>query len=366
MSEEILCRIALTLVPQIGDIVARSLLQTFGSAKAIFEAPYRKLEQIEHVGSIRANAIKKFTKFYLAEKELKFLQHSGIKAVSILDETYPEKLRFCADAPALIYAKGNVEILQQHSIAIIGTRSNTNYGKTWCIQFIDELKSHKINIISGLAYGIDTIAHQAALETGMTTTAVLAHGLHTIYPEMNTVLAKQISNQGLLVTEFREGAQPDKQNFPRRNRITAGLADAVVVIETGERGGSMITADLAHQYNREVFALPGRSVDMKSAGCNLLIKQQKAQIITSAKDLLDNMGWNNLPPKKEITQRVLPLEISDEQKLIISVLEQRKDADIDQLQMLTNFSYGSLSSVLLELELMGLIEAMPGKKFRVL
>ena len=365
MPEELLQRIALTMVPQIGDIVARALLQTFGSATEVFRTPYRKLEKIEGVGSIRANAIKKFKDFSHAEKELEFINQSGIKAISVLDKSYPEKLRFCADAPVLLYVKGNEEILKHRSVAIIGTRNNSAYGRAWCTQFIEALKSHSINIVSGLAYGIDTIAHQMSIEAGMPTTAVLAHGLDMIYPDENRGLAKKIVQNGLLVTEFRKGTQPDKQNFPRRNRITAGLSDAVIVVETGERGGSMITADLAHQYNRDVFALPGRITDVKSAGCHLLIKQQKAQIITSAADLLENMGWNHAPQKKEIKQTILPLDLSDEQKIILTLIQEKKEIDIDLLQTMSQFSHGALSSNLLQLELMGLVQAMPGKKFRI-
>jgi DNA processing protein len=364
MQEELIFRIALTQVPNVGDMVARSLLEAFGSAKAIFHTPYRKLECIEGVGSVRARSIHTFRDFTIAEKESVFIEKNKIQTLFINDNDYPKALRFCPDAPALLYLKGNKNALSKNSVAVIGTRNHSAYGKEWCQQFIHDLKEQDIHIISGLAYGIDSIAHQSALDAGLSTSAILAHGLDRIYPETNRRMAIDMQEKGMLITEFMSGIQPDKQNFPRRNRITAGCCEAVVIVETGLSGGSMITAELAHQYNRELFALPGRVTDVKSMGCHQLIRQNKAQIITSAKDLLDSMGWNKTTQKKATTQLTLPLDMSPDETTILKLLVENREMHIDELSLQTGFSSGLLSTVLLNLEMNQRIISLPGKKFK--
>jgi DNA processing protein len=316
------------------------------------------------VGSVRARSIHGFRNFSRAEKESVFIEKNNIQTLCISDIDYPKTLRFCPDAPALLYLKGNNSALPKKSIAVIGTRNHSAYGKEWCQHFIHDLMEQDIHIISGLAYGIDSIAHQSALDAGLSTSAILAHGLDRVYPETNRKMANEMQEKGLLITEFMSGVQPDKQNFPRRNRITAGWCEALVIVETGLSGGSMITAQLAHQYHRELFALPGRVNDTKSMGCHQLIKENKAQIITSAKDLLDSMGWNKSIQPKSSAQLALPLDLNADERTIMKLLEENNDMHIDELSLQSGFSPGLLSTVLLSLELNHRLTVLPGKKMR--
>jgi DNA processing protein len=291
MHNDLLYQIALTIVPNIGDIHAKALINHFGNAHDIFRAKKKDLEVIEGVGSIRAKCIKDFTSFHLAEDEIVFIEKYKISPLFITDNNYPQRLLNCYDSPSLLYYKGEADLNTSKIVAIIGTRNNNDYGKTVCEKIIEGLIGQHVMIISGLAFGIDTIAHKTALKNGLDTVAVLAHGLDRIYPSQNKGLAKEIIKQGGLLTDFRSNTNPDKQNFPKRNRIVAGMSDAVIVVETGIKGGSLITAELANGYNRDVFAIPGRTGDTKSEGCNYLIKNNKASLITNADDILENMGW---------------------------------------------------------------------------
>jgi DNA processing protein len=249
-------------------------------------------------------------------------------------------------------------------VAIVGTRNHSDYGKQQCEKLVEDLKEQKVIVISGLAFGIDTIAHRSAIKNNLQTIGVLAHGLDRIYPTQNKSLAKQMTEQGGLLTDFMSGTTPDKQNFPKRNRIVAGMCDALVVIESGSKGGSLITAELANSYNKDVFALPGRVSDAKSEGCNYLIKNNKASLVTGANDLMELMNW--LPKEKTIKkQRELFIELSADERIVVNILQQQENIQIDELYFKSNLSSSAVASALLMLEMQGIITAMPGKVYKI-
>ena len=280
MDNELFYQLALTLVPQIGDVQAKILVQQLGTASTIFKAPIRVLEKIEGIGTIRAQAIKAFRDFDVAETELRFIENQCITPLFLTDAAYPQRLLHCNDAPTLLFYKGTADLNASRIISIVGTRTNTDYGKAVTEKLVQELSSVPVLIVSGLAYGIDAFAHKAALKNGLQTIGVVGHGLDKMYPPAHTALAQEMMQKGGLLTEFFSGTMPDKHNFPLRNRIVAGISDATVVVETLVNGGSMITAKLADAYNRDVFAVPGRTIDTKSAGCNYLIQHNKAMLLT--------------------------------------------------------------------------------------
>ena len=286
MYPDLLYQIALTLVPNIGDVHAKALINIYGDAQSVFKAKQKDLEKIEGIGTVRANSIKSFVNFDSSEEEIKFIEKYKITPLFITDENYPKRLLNCYDSPALLYYRGNADLNTSKIVSVVGTRDHSDYGKLVCEKLVKELSEENILIVSGLAFGIDTIAHKAALKNDLSTVGVVAHGLDRIYPTQNKALAKQMTEQGGLLTDFISNTDPNKQNFPRRNRIVAGMCDALVVVESSKKGGSLITAELGNGYNKDVFAIPGRSTDPKSEGCNYLIKNNKALLITCADDLL--------------------------------------------------------------------------------
>jgi DNA processing protein len=292
MPTELEHQIALTITPQIGCVAAKTLAQHFGNATDIFKARKSLLSKIEGIGPVRAESIKAFHDFSLCESEAAFMEKHQVQPLFLTDSNYPQRLLNCYDSPTLLYYKGEADLNHSRIAAIIGTRSNSDYGKQCVAEMMEALREHDVLILSGLAFGIDTLAHREALQQQLPTVGVLAHGLHTIYPQENRKLARQMleANGGLL-TEFMSGTAPDKHNFPTRNRIVAGLADVTIVVETDIKGGSMITAELANNYNRDVLAFPGKATDAKSRGCNHLIKTNKAALVTNGQDVLEFMNW---------------------------------------------------------------------------
>ena len=363
--QDLLYQLALPEVPQIGTVQARVLMEHFDSAEAVFKAKKSLLEKIEGIGEVRAAAIKSFDAFSQFEKEISFIEKFKIQVLFLKDEAYPQKLLNCYDPPTVLYYKGSASLNRQKTIAIIGTRNHTEYGKQLTHQLIQALAPYEPLIISGLAAGIDALAHKQCLQQHVTTIGVLAHGLDTIYPDHHKNLAKEMLQKGGgLLTEFKSGTLPDRHHFPNRNRIVAGMADAVVVIETASKGGSMITARLAFDYHRDVFAFPGKITDAKSEGCNQLICQQKAQLITSGKELAEIMGWETKPLKQLIQKRIFEF-LSAEETLITDALQKAGNLHVDQLQINTRLSGSQLASSLLQLELKGVIRQLPGKIFVV-
>ena len=291
MNTELLYEIALTFVPNIGSIQAKILMEHFGSAHDIFKAKQHSLETIENIGTIRASSIKHFTDFSLAEEEIKFIEKYAVTPLFLNHPGYPKRLLNCYDPPTILYYKGNADLNTERIVAVIGTRNNSAYGKEVTEKLIAALQQANILVVSGMALGIDVTAHKAALENNLPTVGVLAHGLQTIYPALHKNLARDMVMKGGLLTEFTHDTKPDKHNFPRRNRIVAGMADATIVVETAIKGGSMITAELAGSYNRDVFAVPGKTTDTKSGGCNYLIQNNKAILFTDGSNFLEMMNW---------------------------------------------------------------------------
>ena len=365
MHNDLLYRIALTLVPNIGDIHAKALINIYGDAQSIFKARKKELEHIEGIGTIRAKSIKEFTGYSGAEEEIKFIEKYKITPLFLTDAAYPQRLLNCYDSPALLYYRGNADLNHPRIISLVGTRNNSDYGKTVCEKLIEELKGDNIVIVSGLAFGIDTIAHKAALKNNLHTVGVLAHGLDMIYPPQNKNLAKQMTEKGGLLTEFPSNTNPDKQNFPKRNRIVAGISDAVVVIESSKKGGSLITAELGNGYNKDVFAIPGRSTDGKSEGCNYLIKNNKASLMTCADDLLEMMNWKALLKPATKKQRELFIEFLPDEKIIVDMLQQQESMQVDELYLRSGLSSSAMATALLMLEMQGVVISLPGKVYKL-
>jgi DNA processing protein len=366
MSSELFYQLALTLVPNIGDVHAKLLLQQFGTASTIFKAPHRELERLEGIGTVRANSIRTFNDFHLVEAELRFIEKYKIKTLFLTDPEYPQRLLNCYDSPTLLFYKGTADLNASKVVAIVGTRSNTDYGKQFTEDLIAALSSQQALIISGLAIGIDAYAHKAALKNDLPTVGVVGHGLDKIYPSVNKGLARDMALQnGGILSEFFSGTLPDKHNFPLRNRIVAGMSDATIVVETLISGGSMITAKLADAYNRDVFAVPGRTTDTKSKGCNYLIKNNKAILLTDADQLLDIMGWQE-KKKKVKKQKELFIELTPEEKQVIDILKQKESVHIDEINISSGLSSSAVAAAILNLELQSVIGSMPGKMYKLL
>jgi DNA processing protein len=365
MDNDLLYQIALTQVPLIGDVHAKALINIFGDAQTVFRTSRRQLEHIEGIGTIRANSIKNFANFSDCEAEIQFIEKYKITPLFITSQNYPKRLLNCYDSPPLLYYRGNADLNKSRIVSIVGTRNNSEYGKRFCEKFIEGLSSQDILIVSGLAFGIDSIAHKASLKNNMQTVAVLAHGLDRIYPPQNKLLAKQMTENGGLLTDFKSGTAPDRQNFPKRNRIAAGICDALVVIESGKKGGSLITAEIGNSYNKDVFAIPGRTIDSNSEGCNYLIKNNKAMLITTAEDLLEQMNWKTISSKNKKQQRALFIELTADEQLLFNLIQQKDQFHIDELYIKSGLSSSAAATALLMLEMQGIIVSLPGKMYKM-
>ena len=364
MVNDLLYQIALTDVPNIGPVQSKTLIEIFGTAEAVFKAKKNELETIDGIGTIKAKSIKSYENFAAAEQEIAFIEKYKIQTLFLTDQAYPKRLLHCYDSPTLLYYRGNADLNASKIINIIGTRSNTEYGKNLTEKLIEELQNLQVLIVSGLAYGIDAIAHKAAVANNCSTIGVLAHGLDIIYPETHTALAKQMLQHGGLLTEFRKDTKPDKHNFPTRNRIVAGMCDATIVIETAIKGGSMITAELANGYNRDVFAFPGKTTDTKSAGCNHLIKNNKAALLENAQQLIEALGWVEKKTKKKI-QKELFIQLNKEEQIIIDIIKEKDNVHIDEIFQKSQLPSSTIAATLLNLEFQNVLLSLPGKMYRL-
>ncbi|MFN8287962.1 MAG: DNA-processing protein DprA [Chitinophagales bacterium] len=367
-ANETLYRIALTLLPNVGFVLAKNLIAYCGSASEVFKASKGKLEKIPLIGEERARGIVEADVMAEAEAELKFIEEYGITPLFFTDAEYPQRLKECNDSPMVLYYKGNANLNADKVVAIVGTRRATEYGKEVTKKLVQGLSEQGVLVVSGLAYGIDGVAHQTALENGVNTVGVLGHGLNTLYPAQHKNMAKKMIEQGGLLTEYRSTEEMKPHNFPNRNRIVAGMSDAVIVIESAADGGALLTANLAHGYNRDVFAYPGRTTDKFSAGCNLLVKSNKATLIENVNDFWSAMNWlpGDADAKPKFQQRQLALNLSAEEKAIFDVLNEKGESDIDTLTALCEINSGSLAVTLLEMEMNGLLVALPGKRYKLL
>lgn len=362
MNNDLFYQIALTLVPQIGCVQARLLIEKYGDAKTVFHASKDSLGKTEGIGAVRAENIRSFKGFDRVETEIAFIEKYNIQPLFFTDTVYPQRLLNCYDFPVLLFCKGEVNLNASRIVSIVGTRHPTDYGKRMTETLLQELAGMDILVISGLAYGIDALAHKYALKNNLPTVGVLGHGLDSIYPAQHKTLAMDMIRNGSLLTEFYSTTKPDKHNFPARNRIVAGMCDAVIVIETAIKGGSMITAEIANSYNKDVFAFPGKTTDVKSEGCNYLIKSNKAALLTNGQDFISTMGWKNIQVRKNVQLQIFAGLNENEQKLA-SIIHKKNHVHIDELSIYSGLSSNTISAAILNMELQGIIRCLPGKRY---
>lgn len=357
-------KIALTMIKNVGHITAKHLLSYFITPEAIFDASKKELMKVPGIGIQTANMILGKESMKKAKTQLEFIRKYQVQVLFFTDDQYPARLKNCIDAPIVLYYRGNADLNHPRIISVVGTRKATLYGKMLCKQLAETLAAYQVLIISGLAYGIDVTAHQESLQNGIPTVGVLAHGLDRIYPQVHSHIARKMVLNGGLLTEFPSDTNPDKENFPRRNRIIAGISDVTVVVEAASKGGALITADIANSYNRDVYAFPGRTTDLSSEGCNLLIKTNRAGLISHASDLADYLGWE-ICQEKELDPGVeLPGVMTVEEQRILQVLQNSALA-IDELALCSDLPKSKLALHLLNLEMKGILIALPGKVYQL-
>jgi DNA processing protein len=358
-------KIALGLIPRIGDINARKLVSHFGSVEAVFYEPYRNLVKIPGIGSGIAKYISNRSYLDVAEQEIEYILKNNIRTYFYLDNDYPFRLRQCDDSPVVFFFMGNCDLNAVKILSVVGTRNATSHGKEICEKIIGGLAAGHpdLIIVSGLAYGIDIASHKAALTNNLQTIGVLAHGFKTTYPAIHASTARTIAREGGLLTDFLSDALPERNNFLKRNRIIAGLSDATLVVESGIKGGALITADIANSYNRDVFAVPGRPDDQWSAGCNSLIKNNKAALIECSDDIEYFLDWKPEKSKPPV-QRTLFSELDENEKMIYELLTKQGEMNIDTICRSLEIPVYKLSSILLQMEFKGLLKCYPGNIYR--
>lgn len=365
MESRKLYEIALTLVNGIGDVVGKKLVAYCGGAEAVFCESKKTLAKIPNISENIVNSIKSSALLKRAEEEMLFVEKNGIKPLFYLDTQYPKRLQHCHDSPMLLYYKGEADLNAVKAVGVVGTRNISDYGKYITEKIIEDLSYDNVLIVSGLAYGVDAAAHRAALKYDLATVGVLGHGMQTIYPAENRKLSQKMLEKGGVLTEFISGTKPDRENFPQRNRIVAGMVDCLLVIESALKGGAMITAELANSYDREVFAVPGRVGDIYSEGCNQLIKINKANLLTNATDLRYVMRWD-VDTKVVPKQMRMFRDFNEDEKLVMDVFGNNQIVHLDDLIVGTQLSPSKLASVLLSLEFDGVLTALPGKRYQKL
>jgi DNA processing protein len=358
-------QLALTFLKKIGPAHAKALVGYMGGAENVFNSSKAKWLKVPGIGEKTFSDLNLSEALTRAEQELQYIEKNKIEVIFYTDSRYPKRLRNCNDSPVLLYAKGPADFNQLHVVSIVGTRNATEYGKDLCRELVKELKQYKVLVVSGLALGIDVVAHKECLKQDVPTVGVLGHGLDRMYPGQNRATAEKMQAAGALLSEYPSGTIPDRENFPQRNRIVAGMADATIVIEAGIKGGALITAEIANSYNRDVFAFPGRIGDDYSEGCNFLIRNNKAQLLTCPADLAYSMGWEKKDSSQAApAQFMLPIDLSRDEQLIFNILQQNSTpVAIDDLTIRTNLPTSSLAMNLLNMEMQGYIKTLPGKVY---
>jgi DNA processing protein len=366
-TEMLLYRVALSIVPGIGGVLARNLVAYVGSVEGVFREPVSKLMKIPGIGDINAHRIRDKNVLQRAEEEVRFIEKNGIKVLFYLEENYPRRFRNCPDAPVICYMKGVINLDSDKAISIVGTRNATDYGRQVCEELIRDLaaKGHHFLVVSGLAYGIDIQAHKSSLRNHVPTVGVLGHGLDRLYPAAHSRTAKVMVEEGALLTDFPSKTKIDPPNFIRRNRLIAGLSDATIVVESGEKGGALITADIAASYDRDVCAFPGRAGDFYSKGCNDLIKRNIAALIENASDLEYALGWEDPAKKSQPFQQRLFIDLTPEEQNLVDLLKRNEKIHIDSLCQAADMPMGKISALLLGLEFKGMVDALPGNQYRL-
>jgi DNA processing protein len=360
-------KIALGIIPRIGDINARKLVSHFGSVEAVFHESYRNLIKIPGIGSELAKQITSRSYLDIADKEIEYLRKNNIRTYFYLDSDYPFRLSQCDDSPVVFFFMGNCDLNASKILSVVGTRNATIKGKEVCEKIIAGLAAghNDLIIVSGLAYGIDITSHKAALANNLQTIGVLGHGFKTTYPSVHTSVAKAMVKNGGLLTDFISDTLPERNNFIKRNRIIAGLSDATLIVESGIKGGALITSDIANSYNRDVFAVPGRPDDQWSAGCNNMIKNNKAALVENSEDIETYLSWK--PSKKGTpVQKTLFNELTDTEKQIFKQLNIEGELTIDQICQAMEMPVYKLSSMLLQMEFNGIVKCYPGNIYRLM
>lgn len=364
--EDLFYTLALLKVEGVGDIIAKKLLNRFGNAKAVFNAKITQLSTTDGVGTVLMKKLKEKSVFEAAETELNYIKEEKINVLFFQEQGYPERLKHCIDGPVVLFTSGTIDLREKKIISIVGTRQVTSYGMDFCRKLIHDLAPLNPVIVSGFAYGVDIIAHQAAMENGLQTIGVLAHGLNQIYPKVHKKYISRVEENGGFMTDFWSSSNPDKENFVKRNRIVAGISEATIVIESADRGGSLITANMAYDYNRDVFAVPGRVSDKYSQGCNTLIKTQKANLLTDAADLIYMLNWELEQKTKKPVQKQLFVELEQEEQKVYDFLQKNGKEQLDSIALQCDLPIYRISSILLTMELKGVIRPMPGKLFEAI
>ncbi len=364
-------KIGITRIKGIGPNLAKLLIAYLGSPEAVFYEKRQTFEKIPGIGNILSSEIisRRDEALKIAEKEIDFIIKNKLCFYYYADIEYPFRLKECIDSPLILYGKGNLELNNGKFIGIVGTRKVTDTGKENCINLISDIAQNlpDVTIVSGLAYGVDICAHKAAVDYGLATIGVLAHDLGRIYPAVHSSVAHKMLDRGGLLTELHSGTMPDKPNFVQRNRIIAGMCDALIVIESNEKGGALITANLANNYNRDVFAFPGRVKDIASKGCNALIKQNKGALIESGKDLLQFMNWDKQKKNSPAKQTALFIDLSEEEQQLLSILRQYPDGiQTNELAALLSKPFSKISSLLLEMEFKNVVKSLPGNVYKII
>lgn len=357
--------LALQKVEGVGDIVAKKLLTHCGDAESIFKTKSSQLSSIDGIGSVLISKLKNKSIFSKAESELKYILNNQINVSFFQDNNYPERLKHCIDGPLLLFSSGNIDFNNRKVISIVGTRKITSYGAEFCKTLIADLSPLNPIIVSGFAYGVDIVAHQAAIENNLQTIGIVAHGLNQIYPSSHKKYISKMESNGGFMTEYWSGTNPEKENFVKRNRIVAGISEATIVIESAVKGGSLITANLANDYNRDVFAVPGRTSDKYSLGCNNLIKTQKANLLTSAADLVYILNWDIEKTTRSVQKKLFVTLENEEQKIYDYLLKSGKEI-IDIIALKCEMPIYKLSGILLNMELKGVVRPLPGKLFEAI
>lgn len=362
---ELLYVLALQSMPNLGDSTAKKLIRHLGSAKAVFAAKKQSLLKIDGVGDIKLKGFDDPAHLVLAEEEMRFLEENNIEYTYYQDLRYPDKLKQCQDGPILLFSSGNIDLKNKRIISIVGTRKITTQGIAFCEQFVEELSPLDPVIVSGFAYGVDITAQKAAVKNNLQTVGCLAHGLNQIYPRVHKKYVAQIEAHGGFYTDFWSSQPFERTNFLKRNRIIAGLSEATVVIESAEKGGSLVTADIANSYDREVFAVPGRPNDSQSKGCNNLIKSQNAHLLSCAADLVYILNWDT-KPAPEAVQKQLFIELESQEQVLYDYLQSNGKQQLDIIALGCSMPTYKTAGLLLEMELKGAVRPLPGKLFEAI
>lgn len=358
--EQRIYELALHFIPGIGSVHAKNLISYLGGLKQVFSAQKRELLRVPGIGEKKCLDILNSNVLIFAEKELRRVERFGIETIFYLDDDYPERLKHFSVSPVLLYKKGGFDLNYHRMIGIVGTRNPTSRGRDVCQNIVEELKPFNACIVSGLAYGIDSNAHSKAVDLNMPTIGILGSGLDTIYPGSNRGLSEKMIQYGAVLSEFPLGTKPDRENFPKRNRVIAALADALIVVESAKKGGSIITTEYANEFSKDVFAVPGRINDPMSEGCNHLIKTHMAHLLSNINDLSYIMRWSKQNVQKQLA---FVSDLKNDERIVYDMIRENELIALDELTFKSQINLSGMSSILLNLEIRGLIKSKPGKKY---